>query len=106
MGNGILAFTLGLEGGKFLSVAEKAERGINGIVKEAIKLTGVAALVGGALESLKGSANVIKGVFDVFERGAALQQLHARTGETVSDLFLLQKGFKAVGLESEGVGQM
>lgn len=104
--NGILAFTLGLEGGKFLSVANQAEKGLAGITKEAIKLTGVGALVGTAFEGLKQSANIVKGVFDAFQRGADLERLHARTGESVADLFLLQKGFKAVGLEADGVGQM
>lgn len=106
MGNGVLAFTLGLEGGKFLSVASQAEKGIAGIVSQAIKLTGVGALVGTAFESLKGSANIIKGVFAAFERGAALDQLHRRTGESVGDLFLLQKGFKGAGMESDDLGQM
>ena len=68
--NGELAFTLGLEGGQFLSVANSATRAIVGLVGAAY-----------------GAKSIVSGIFDAFERGAALQQLHARTGEAVKDLF-------------------
>ena len=87
--NGELAFTLGLEGGRFLGVANSATRAIVGLVGAAY-----------------GAKSIVSGIFDAFERGAALQQLHARTGEAVKDLFLLQRGMQAVGLQSDEIGRM
>lgn len=107
MGNGgVLAFTLGVSASPLIRGLSQGGRALGSFLGTAAKLTGVTALIGTAFESVKQSANLVQGVFEAITRGSDLQRLHARTGETVQDLFLLQKGFKAAGLDSDSLGQM
>ncbi len=103
---GMLSFALGLTSSGFVSGMGNANRAAQSFLGTASRLTGITALVAGAFEGLKQSVNLVKGVFNAFSQGAALQQLHARTGQSVADLYQLQRGFKAVGLNADEVGPM
>src|ERR1043166_6815755 len=83
----LLQFTLGMATGGFISAIDKAKGALAG-------LTGGTLSLGAAAE----------GVWHAIEHGAALQQLSKRTGQSVGDLFELQRGFRAVGLSSDDVG--
>lgn len=86
---GVLSFTLGIEVSNFL-------RGCGLASGQIINL------IGGA----KALHQVMEGTWAAIERGAALEHLSKRTGESVGNLFLLQKGLKAVGLDSSVAGTM
>ena len=90
--NGLLAFSIGLQTGNFLGPLSGVQRGMTSLLGTAASFAGV------------GSA--IEGFFAAISRGADLQRLHARTGESVQDLFLLEKGFKRAGLSAEDVAPM
>lgn len=83
---GVLQFTLGLEASKFLSTI---------------------GLAGGKMLSLAGVGQALQSTFKAawsqIERGAALNDLSKRTGESVSNLFMLQRGFQAAGISADGV---
>ena len=84
---GVLEFTLGLQVSKFLE-------GMN---------IGSAAVI-----SLAKAGEALKATFEAvwgqIEKGAALNDLSKRTGESVGTLFQLQKGFVAAGLGADAVG--
>jgi hypothetical protein len=86
MNQGILQFTLGLTTGGFVSSLGAADAKLK-------------SFIGGMLSV----GAVTAGVMQAIDRGAELERLHKRTGESVRDLFLLEKGFRAVGLSSEDV---
>ena len=85
---GVLTFTLGLEASKFLDTLNISRGAVLGIT--------------GACEGL---GKVMERVWGQVEKGGALNDLSKRTGESVENLFKLQKGFTAVGLSAENVGQ-
>ena len=84
---GVLEFTLGLQVNKFIEGLHIGSAAVIGLEKagEALKATFEAA-------------------WGQIEKGAALNELSRRTGETVANLFKLQKGFKAAGLGADDVG--
>jgi hypothetical protein len=86
---GVLEFTLGLEVNDFLRKV--------GITSE--NVLGLA----GAWEVVR---KAYEGIEATIARGAALGELSKRTGETVSNLYMLEKGFRAVGISAENVGPM
>lgn len=86
---GLLQFTLGLTTGGFLSAVAGADKQIKGFI-------------GG----LVGLGAVTAGVWNQIEKGAALKGLSDRTGESVSNVFRLQKGLRAVGLDASDAGNM
>ena len=86
---GVLAFTLGLENAEFIEKLGISERVM------------VSLEVG--VESLK---TVFEKCWQAIEKGAALQALHARTGESVGSLYQLQEAFKAVEIDAGAVGGM
>ncbi len=92
---GVLQFALGLSGGNFTGVAQRAQGAITGLVGSSARLTGVGAALGG----LAGGFSLVSGVMDSIGRGDALFNLSKRTGQSVGDLFKLQEAFKAVGLD-------
>ena len=102
----VLSFALGLSASPFVRGMNEAGGATKNFMGTAARLTGVATLITGAFEGLKQSVNLVQGVMNTFAEGAALQQLHARTGQSVADLFLLQHGFRAVGLDANQVGGM
>lgn len=107
MGNdGELSFALGLQAGGFVSAMASAEQKLGSFLGAAAKISGITAISEAMLAGLRHTADAVTGVMDAFSRGSELQRLHQRTGESVNDLFLLQKGFKAVGLDAGEVGQM
>lgn len=83
---GTLDFVLGLQVNKFLEGLHLGEVAIIGLEKagEALQV---------ALEKTWGQ----------IEKGAALNDLSKRTGESVETLYKLQKGFSAAGVSSESV---
>lgn len=87
MSNAVLQFSLGLATGNFLPALNKAS-------------SGVKSFVGG----LVGLGAISAGVMKAISKGAELERLHRRTGESAGDLFALQKGFKAAGLSADDVG--
>lgn len=106
MAGNILSFTLGLASSSFLQNIGRANSSLTSLLGTAAKLSGVGALVGGAFEGLRQSANIVQGVFSAIERGGNLQQLHQRTDQSVYDLFRMQRGFQAVGLDADSLGRM
>src|SRR5436190_12708326 len=89
---GVLQFTLGLATGNFVSNAGKAAGAIKGLVVAAAGFAGLSSATGG--------------IFAAFEKGAGLEHLHKRTGEAVGDLYKIQKGLKAVGLDGDAAGTL
>ena len=86
MSANVLQFSLGMATGNFISALGAAEGKVKGFI-------------GG----LVGMGAIIAGVEKAFEKGAGLWELHERTGESTEDLYRLQKGFKAVGLQADDV---
>jgi len=86
---GVLQFTLGLETSKFLSELGLASHEILSF-----------AAVG------EGLHKVMDKVFESFERGAALEHLAKRTGESAGKLYQLEEAFKAVGGSGESLPGM
>jgi hypothetical protein len=87
MNSGVLQFSLGLATGGFLSPL--------GAVTNQLK---------GFIGGLVGLGAITAGVMSAIERGAALEHLSKRTNTSVEDLYKLEEGFKAVGLEADSVG--
>jgi hypothetical protein len=104
--SGVLAYTLGLEAGGFTSAISGADQKLGGFLGKAATATGVTALVGGAIAGMKKLFDLVSGVGAAFATGAHFQQLSKRTGETVQNLFLLEKGFKAAGLPADNLGHV
>jgi hypothetical protein len=86
---GVLSFTLGLEASNFL-------REIGLASHEVLSFTAVG----------EGLHKVMEKISQTIERGAGLEHLSKRTGESIADLYELQKGFAAVGVEGEAVAPM
>lgn len=84
---GVLQFTLGLETADFLSKLHLTSGQILSL-----------ATVG------KGLEGVYQGVAKEFERGIGLEQLSKRTGQSITSLFEIQRGFEAAGLSADNVG--
>jgi hypothetical protein len=87
MSSGLLAFTLGLTTGGFTGPLATADAKLKGFVTGAI-----------------GLGAVIAGVQKALEKGAGLKQLSDQTGENIGNLYRLQQGFKAEGLDAGSVG--
>ena len=87
MNSSVLQFTLGLGTGNFLHALGDAKGKVVGFIG-----------------SVAGFGAVMEGVFSAIEKGAALEHLSKRTSTAVSDLFQLQKGFKAAGVDSDSLG--
>jgi hypothetical protein len=87
MSNGLLSFTLGLGTGAFTGPLADASMKLKSFIGTVI---GVGA--------------IIEGVQRAFGKGAGLKELADQTGETIGNLYELERGFKAVGLDSESVG--
>ena len=101
-----MQFTLGLATGQFTSALESATGKVSGFGSKLLAMTGVGAAIGAGFAGLKGMANVVEGVMGAIERGGELAHLSKRTGESVSSLYMLQRGLKAVGLEAGNAGPM
>lgn len=106
MSNGLLQFSLGLTTGGFLGALNRAESGVKGFSRSLLSLPGLGTALGGTIASVSSLHAVVEGVFSAIERGAELEYLSRRTNESVSSLFEMQKGFRAVGLSAEDVGPM
>ena len=113
---GVLSFTLGLEISKFLDRMRASSEATLGLTKAGQGLsTGLLALgplgdaaaiaILGLGVALKGVEAGIERAWRQIERGAALNELSKRTGESVQNLFMLQKGFRAAGLSADSVGR-
>ena len=87
MASAALEFTLGLQVNKFLE----------GIGLSTTKLLGLISVT----EAL---GHVMEGVWRQIEKGAALNDLSKRTGESVATLYQLQKAFTAAGVPADGLG--
>ena len=81
-----LEFSLGLATGGFIRSLDEASSELKGFI-------------GGLL----GVEAVTERVKAAIEKGAGLEALHKRTGESVSSLYQLQEGFKAAGLSGDDV---
>lgn len=85
----VLQFTLGLATGGFVSSLKNVDKHLVGFI--------------GGIASFGAATH---GVLEAFEKGAALAGLSKMTGETVANLYKLQRGLKAVGLDSGDAGRM
>jgi hypothetical protein len=81
-----LTFSLGLTSGGFLQQIGAAQAGLG-------RLLGVTVGLGG----------VMAGVWKTIEHGAALHDLSLMTGETVENLFKLERGFELAGASASSV---
>jgi hypothetical protein len=86
---GVLSFTLGLETSNFL-------RGIGMASSQILSLAGFA-------QGLQAAMNA---TWAAVERGGVLNDLSARTGESVKNLYQLQEAFKVVGVSADNVPTM
>jgi hypothetical protein len=103
---GLLQFSLGLTTGSFLSAASRAQGALGGVIRSGLGLPGIGAALGGTIAAFTSLHAVAEGVFNAIAKGAKLHDLSNRTGETVSDLFALQRAFQIVGVSSEAVPVM
>ncbi len=87
MNASVLQFTLGLATGNFVHALGDAKGKVLGFIG-----------------SVAGMSAITDGIFSAIEKGAALEYLSKRTSTSVSDLFQLQKGFKAAGVDSDALG--
>lgn len=85
----LLQFTLGLATGPFISGLDEAGTKLKGFL---------AGMIG--LEA------VVEGVKNAMEKGAGLKQLSDQTGESIGNLYKVQQGLKAVGLDGSIAGTM
>lgn len=99
-----LGFTLGLASGNFLATAAKAEGAVGSLISKAMALPGLGVVIGGLVGSVSSLNSVVENTFAQFEKGAGLAALSKQTGESVANLFSLEKGFKAVHLSADMVG--
>jgi hypothetical protein len=83
----ILQFTLGLSTGSFLA-----------------KIAEARGAAGAFITSLIGVEAIQAGFMGALERGVGLQHLSKQTGESVGNLYKLQRGFLSAGLSADDVG--
>jgi len=103
---GVLQFTLGVATGGALSSLNSIGAKMKGITGAALSMPGLGAALAGSVAGFTSLNHAVEKVFDQFEKGAALEHLSRRTGESVANLFSLEKGFKAAGLSGESVSPM
>src|SRR5690349_13472978 len=84
--SGHLQFILGMASGGFLSSLGSANASLK-------------SFIGGIISF----GAITEGVMKVIDKGTELEHLSKRTGQTVEDLYALQKGFKAAGLSADDV---
>jgi hypothetical protein len=101
---GVIGFSLGLATGGFTSGIDRAKAGIGGLVSAGFRLPVLGAALGSLIGSVGSINSVVENTFHAITRGAELNQLSKRSGETVGALFSLEKGMKGVGLAGEAAG--
>lgn len=89
MSSGVLQFTLGLSAGGFMGPLGLANRKVLGFI-------GTVASLGA----------ITHGVMSAIEKGAELRHLSAQLQESSGEIYQLQEGFKAIGLDSEKASYM
>ena len=104
--SGVLQFSLGLTAGGFASAIAGADGKLKSFVGHALTLPGVGAAVGGLVASFASLHAVVEGVMGAIEKGAGLEKLGKQTGESVGDLFRLQKALGAVDVDAGAAGAM
>lgn len=95
---GVLEFSLGLGVNDFLKGCKLGETAVLGLELS------FEALHKAAEASLEGIKWAFEKTWGQIERGAALNDFSKRTGESVANLFMLQKGFAAAGVSAESLG--
>lgn len=106
MANNVAQFSLGLAAGQFLSTISQATRGVSGLIGAGLRIPVVGTAVGGLVGSIASASSVIENTFGAISKGSELNALHKRTGETVTDLYAMEKGFKAVHLPADNLGNL
>lgn len=101
-----MQFSLGLAAGSFISQISAATRGVSGLIGAGLRFPVVGAAVGSLIGSVSSLGSIVQHTFGAIEKGAELNALHKRTGESVSDLFRMEKGFKAARVGAENMGTM
>ncbi|HTJ78540.1 MAG TPA: hypothetical protein VL357_06050 [Rariglobus sp.] len=61
--------------------------------------------VGAALAAFKSGEAIVENFFAAFDKGHELEKLSRVTGESIKDLFILQKAMTAAGVDSGGLQQ-
>ena len=101
--NGTLQYSLGLATGGFLGNLQA----VQGRVAQFSGFMGKLPVIGASLAGLLGGVSsihaVIENAMHQIEKGAALNDLSKRTGESVGALYTLQRGFSVVGVAAESV---
>lgn len=104
--NNTLQFALGLSTGSFLGSLKSAGGAAKSMMGSLLSSAGLGVAVGGLFSGFTSLGSAVEKTFAQIEKGAALAELSRRTGESVATLFTLQKGMKAVGVESESLPLM
>jgi hypothetical protein len=101
-----LAATMTLNGGGFLGPLQAIRKDVASIIGTirglGLSITGL----GGAFAAFKSAEAIVGKFFDQFEKGAELQKLSRITGESVSNLVVLQKAFKNARMDAGGLDRM
>lgn len=104
--NNTLQFALGLSTGSFLGSLKSAGASAKSMAGSLLSSAGLGVAVGGLFSGFTSLGSAVEKTFAQIEKGAALAELSRRTGESVANLFTLQKGMKAVGVEAESLPMM
>jgi hypothetical protein len=96
----VLAYTMSLDNRGFTVPLRQAEGLISGTVG---KLGAAFAGLGIAFGAFKGIEGIVGAIREVAEGGLELKKLSTTTGQSVHDLVILQKAFKDVGIDADGV---
>lgn len=106
MAGNVIQFSLGLAAGGFVQEMARARGAFSGLVSSGLKVPVIGTAIGGLIASVSSFGAVVENTFAQIEKGSELNKLSKRTGESVGELFRLQKGFKAAGLGAEGLSPM
>lgn len=94
---------LSLNSGSFATGLAQAK---NSAVNFGKTIAGVGASVtglAGLLAAFKGTHAIIEGTMAAFEKGHHLEKMAKQSGETISNIVVLQKAFKIAGVDSENL---
>ena len=103
---GVLNFTLGLATGNFISNANRATQAGTGIARGLLGMSGVGSALSAGFAGFASAHAAVEKLFGAFENGSRLEALSRRTGESVGNLFSMEKGLKAVALPADSAATL
>ena len=104
---GILQFALGIQTAQFTRGLDLAKEKMGDLAHEGASHLKELVLGFVGLEAvIEGVKTGIEQIHKTIEQGAALEQLHKQTGESVRSLYQLQQGMQAVGVSGDSLQMM